>query len=260
MFPDKKYERLGYLQKRWQVSQEDIYYAVENGILKTSIWLPLRCVERGVLKDRKFVFENHEFLDGFVGLRPQDTRAIFSHGRAKLRTFTSIEECTHILRICYEPPQPSLSVSINDLLVLQKDKEAFEAAYNLDNLTQPEAPSLEDKKFIMSDIFRASEDYRHVILREKDYYFGDIQAKIIEMLYDAALSRNPWVHGKTLLYESGSTAERIRDIFKKKRKKKDSSDEDSRDWRDVIVSNERGLYRLNVPLLYNSGDDLAKAA
>lgn len=63
-----------------------------------------------------------------------------------------------------------------------------------------------------------------------------MQARIIEQLHDAARSRQPWIHGKTLIYESGSQALRVRDIFKHQRK-----------WRELIKSDDRGYYRLNIP-------------
>ena len=41
-FPEKAYDRLHSLWKRWGISQEDAYYAVENGLLRVCVWLPLR--------------------------------------------------------------------------------------------------------------------------------------------------------------------------------------------------------------------------
>ena len=48
-FPTKDYHRLKSLQKRWGVSQEDIFYAIESGILRVCVWLPMRYVERCVV-------------------------------------------------------------------------------------------------------------------------------------------------------------------------------------------------------------------
>lgn len=228
-FPAKKYERLGCLQRVWQVSQEDAYYAVENGLLKTAVWLPLRYVERGVIKNRKFIYERHEHLEGFVGVRPEDSRQIFSNGRAKLRMFHSVCDESRILRLAYEPPQPAVSVRISDLIVLQEHREQFECSYHLASTEASACTTKPNRQF------EPSSDYRHVRFKDTDYHFGDVQAKILEMLHDASRSRNPWVHGKTLIYESGSQAIRLRDVFKHKR-----------DWRDLIISNDRGYYRLNI--------------
>jgi hypothetical protein len=226
LFPMKKYERLGRLQRLWQVPQEDVYYAVENGLLKTSIWLPLRYVERGAIKNRKFIYEAHEHLEGFVGIRPEDSRIIFNKGRAKLRMFNSVTDERH-LRLAYEPPQPSISVRISDLIVLQKHREEFETAYEV---------TAKPKSCKPSNIFQPSPDYRYIRMNGEEFHLGDVQARVIEQLHDASQSHQPWVHGKTLIYESGSQAIRLRDLFKNRRT-----------WRGLIISNERGYYRLNAP-------------
>ncbi len=242
-FPAKEYYRLKTLRKQWGLSQDDMFYAVENGILRACIWLPLRYVERIVLSERKFVCECHEHKEGFVGVRPEDCRRICSTGRAKLRIFTSVYRDDQILRLAYEPPQPAICVRMNDLVVLKSDRDKFEKSYDIeeDNVhhLQPERSD---------PAFAASDDYRYVRAEGKEYHLGDVQARVIEQLYDASQSHQPWVHGKTLIYESGSQAIRLRDLFKNRRT-----------WRGLIISNERGYYRLNVPLeeLHNKPPDSA---
>lgn len=81
--PTKKYERVSCLQRLWQVELDDVYYAIENGLLKTAIWLPLRYVERGIIRNRRFIYEAQEHVEGFVCVRPEDSRQILSSGRAK---------------------------------------------------------------------------------------------------------------------------------------------------------------------------------
>jgi hypothetical protein len=229
-FPAKKYERLACLQHIWQVSQDDVYYAVENGLLQTTIWLPLRYVERGVIRNRKFIYEADEHLEGFVGVRPEDTREIFSKGSAKLRMFTSIAKDCHMLRLAYEPPQPAIAVRISDLLVLQEHREQFESSHEVTPCVEAIPRVIEPQNFQNSD------DYRHIFFNGHEYHFGDVQAKIMQILHDAHRSRNPWVHGKTLMYESGSNALRLRDLFKNKP-----------NWKKLIHSNDRGYYCLNLP-------------
>jgi len=232
MFPAREYHRINALQKNWEMSQDDMYYAIENGLLQVCIWLPLRYVERIVVCNQKFVCECHEHQEGFVGVRPEDCRRICSKGRAKLRTFTSVCDDGHILRLAYEPPQPAICVRLNDLIVLNKHRLKFENSYDLkgQNLREIKA---ENK----IPYFSASEDYKYIYMNEMEYHLGDVQARVIEQLHDASQSHQSWVHGKTLIYESGSQAVRLRDLFKNRRT-----------WRGLIVSNERGYYRLNVPL------------
>lgn len=231
-FLAKNYNRLESLQQKWNISTEDLFYAIENGILRACIWLPLRYVERIAIRDSIFVFEKQEHQCGFVGVRPEDCRRICSTGCAKLRIFNSVCEVGHILRLAYEPPQPDISVRISDLIVLREDQQKFEHNYEI-----PEANVVDLYPEKPTERFIATNDYRYVKLGEQEFHLGDIQARIIQMLHDASQSHKPWVHGKTLLHESASNAIRIRDIFKSKK-----------NWRDLIVSDDRGYYRLNIPM------------
>lgn len=233
VFTDKAYDRLHNLWKRWGISQEDAYYAIENGLLRACVWLPMRYVERGVVKDGKFIFEQHEYKEGFLGLRPEDFRHICSTGRAKLRTFRSVKREGNIVRLAYDPPQPSVVVRLDEIVILKEDRVRFEQDYNVSASQAAQFASRPSIEFG----FHYSNDYRHVTLNGVDFHLGDVQSRVIEQLHDAAQSRNPWVHGKTLLYESGSQAMRLRDIFKHKK-----------DWRCLIAANGRGYYRLNIPL------------
>lgn len=190
----------------------------------------MRYVERGVIKDGTWVYERHEPKEGFIGVRPQDFRRICCTGRAKLREFRSVQQEGHIIRMAYEPPQPAVMVRICDLVVLQEDRKQFEEIYNLSQKNTLLFP-----KHCLEGNFQFSNDYRHVTLNGTEYHLGDVQARVVEQLHDAARSQQPWVHGKTLIYESGSHAVRVRDIFKHKR-----------DWRSLISSNDRGYYRLNI--------------
>lgn len=229
-FPEKEYDRLQSLLTRWGLPQEDVYYAIENGLLCTCVWLPLRYMERGIIKSRKFIFEQHEHKEGFVGVRQQDFHRICSCGSYKMRIFRSVAHEGHILRMAYEPPQPAIIVRIGDLVVLRKDRKKFEETYEL-----PPSNVLEFAKEPPAPEFTASEDYRHIVFAGEEYQLGDVQAQIIEQLHDAMRSRNPWVHGKTLLHNAGSRTVRMRDIFKNKP-----------NWRNFIASDERGYYRLNL--------------
>lgn len=231
-FPAKDYERLKSLEQKWGMSRDDMLYAIENGLLRTCIWLPLRYVERIAMKDLTFVFEKYEHQSGFVGVRPEDCRRICSTGCANLRIFNSVCAADNIIRLAYEPPQPDVSVRISDLIILKEDQQKFEQNYDIPETNvvdlHPERPP---------DGFIATNDYRYVKLGDQEFHLGDIQARIVQMLHDASQSHKPWVHGKTLLHESASNAIRIRDIFKSKK-----------NWRDLILSNDRGYYRLNIPI------------
>jgi len=228
-FRNKAYQRLEPLSIRWGVSLDDIYYAIENGLLRACVWMPLRCVEFSLLRHGKFLFVKQETKEGFMALRPQDFRIICGKGCAKLRTFRSTDEHEHIIRLTYEPPQPALWVRVQDVVILQADQEAFEQRYQLSTVAMHPKRPFVDFQFIHSL------DYRHIQLSHHHFRLGDVQAKIVEHLHSAAVSNNPWVHGKTLIDVSGSNAVRLRDIFKHKK-----------NWRKLILSDDRGYYRLNL--------------
>lgn len=230
-FPEKTYNRLDSLRRGWGITQEDVYYAIENDLLRVCVWLPLRYMERCIIKGNKFVYEQHEHKTGFIGVRPEDFHKISSTGCAKLRIFRSVKSESHIFRLAYEPPQPALSVRIHDLVVLKDDCRTFEDNYGIsktENAQQVENSAVKE--------FSASPDYRHIMLDGEKYNLGDVQACVIQQLHDAAASMNPWVHGKTLLYSANSKATRLRDVFKSKN-----------DWQKIIASDGRGYYRLNLP-------------
>jgi hypothetical protein len=234
--PEKKYFKINSLRKQWEISKEDMFYIVENGLLRATIWLPLRYVERIVMKNNMLIHECHEPKEGFVGLRPEDSRRVCGNGRAPLRTFTSVAQAGHILKLTDEPPQPSVYVRVRDMLILKEDRDAFEAIYDTaDNAIS----ELEAEK--CSSGFIPSQDYHYIEFRGEEYHLGDFQARIIEQLHDASQSLNPWVHGKILIYDAGSKATRLRDLFKK-----------NYAWEGLIVSNKKGSYRLNIPIKVSS--------
>ena len=79
-------------------------------------------------------------------------------------------------------------------------------------------------------------DFSYIVLRGREHTFGETQAKIIKRLYMAYIDGNPWQYGKRLLADAGAGSERIHSVFKGKN-----------NWQDVILSDHRGRFRLNLP-------------
>lgn len=247
VFPAKKYDRLSSMGKRWALSQEDIYYAIENGMLRVCVYMPMRYMERCTVRENKIVFENHECKQGFIAIRPEDFFRLTSTGRAKLRIFNSITIEGQVLRLAYEPPQPDLAVHIHDLVVLSEDREKFEALYQIVPMQDEECEKGCD---CPNSDFTATGDYRHVTMNGEEFQLGAVQATIIQQLHDASVSTNPWVYGKTLLHNANSRTMRLRELFKGKN-----------EWNKLIASDGRGYYRLNIPLRKTSASaQFAKAA
>jgi hypothetical protein len=130
--------------------------------------------------------------------------------------------------MAYEPPQPDVIVRIRDLVILKEDRLKFEKTHDI-ILNEKAGNQPEKLDFV------ASNDYRYIVLNGEEHHLGDVQAAIIRQLHNASISRNRWVHGKTLLDGANSRAMRLRDVFK-------SKDE----WQKIIVSNGRGYYSLNL--------------
>jgi hypothetical protein len=58
---------------------------------------------------------------------------------------------------------------------------------------------------------------------------------LVRLLHEASLTSDPWRNGKKLLEDAGYESLFIGDVFKR-----------HSDWRELIESNRRGLYRLNL--------------
>lgn len=79
-------------------------------------------------------------------------------------------------------------------------------------------------------------DFSYIVLHGREHTFGETQAKIIKRLYIAYMDGNPWQYGKHLLADAGAGSERIHSVFKGKN-----------NWQDIIISDHRGRFRLNLP-------------
>ncbi len=81
-----------------------------------------------------------------------------------------------------------------------------------------------------------SEDFTCFLWRGREYKFGEMQAKIIKMLWQARENGSPWLYGKRMLTEIGSKSNKLQNIFNR-----------NQQWHNIIVSDHKGKYRLNMP-------------
>ena len=89
-----------------------------------------------------------------------------------------------------------------------------------------------------NECFSHSADYSQVSFNGETYLFtGEIQRSAIRRLHAAARTKQPWLAGKFLLKEAGSTdlSMRVRNLFRRHPA-----------WGPVIESNGRGQYRLRI--------------
>jgi hypothetical protein len=83
--------------------------------------------------------------------------------------------------------------------------------------------------------FRNDPTYKHVWLNGIQFTLGPLQAKIVKLLHQAALTDDPWRTGKEILSQAGSTQSKLVDVFKSRK-----------DWQLLIESDGRGMYRLRI--------------
>ena len=81
-----------------------------------------------------------------------------------------------------------------------------------------------------------SPDFSYFIMNGQEYMFGETQAKIIKHLWQANVNGNPWQYGKRILADIGSGSDRIKSVFNH-----------NPDWKNVINSDGKGKYKLNLP-------------
>ena len=82
--------------------------------------------------------------------------------------------------------------------------------------------------------FSASPDYQNVCCNGSHFHLGPIQAQVVRVLHEAARDGDHWGIGKGILAAAGSKSLRMSDVFKSQKY-----------WRELILSNGRGKYRIN---------------
>ncbi len=83
--------------------------------------------------------------------------------------------------------------------------------------------------------FSADATYEHVSLGTRDYSLTPLQASIVQVLHEASQTKHRWVHLNDLRDRVGFDTEKISGLFRRLPA-----------WRDLIVSDKRGYYRLNL--------------
>ena len=225
---DKEYFSLDeLLRDSWRLSADDLLYLVSEAKLRLSVRLFSVNLEFGVYEEVelgqrcRFPYEEVWF-DGLQDLEAWDAHTVLRKGEATVSRF-------HVagMDFCEVARDGELvRVQRADLLVRKAERHRFEAAHGFGSPRRGRA-------------LRPAPDpataYRFIQVGERLFVLGAIQARIVKLLHEAALTAVPWRPGKTLLTEAGSTSIRMVDIFKSQP-----------DWRQLIASDKRGNYRLRV--------------
>lgn len=228
--PEKSYFFPTELATRWNTDLRDIQYYGENGLLEICVkyqTLKVALGEYVMIKGDGLtkVQRKIKLSPAPHPLHPVDVYRVFqAEGAPVTITRLKTNDALKFITIHHEEGVP---VSSDDMVVTKKERQRFEMKYQITPFEGEHYP-----------IFSARNHCSEIYIRGEHHNFGPVQARIIEQLYEASLSNEPWIHGKELLRNAGSAGLRIAGLFNH-----------HKGWREVILSNKRGYYRLNVPLL-----------
>lgn len=222
---EKSYFALTELLKRWSITEDDLIYLAENDELRLSIrvfGLPLEFGDYEESEDgRAFrIPTDRQFFSGVVDLHACDVFRLFRSGEAHLSEFRAASADYVTLWDIAEPHY----VVIGDLLIRRDERDRYEIKSGFST-----GGHMEERTFI------AARDYSEVRCNGHRFQLGPIQAAVVRALHRAAQAGQPWQNGKTILSEARSKSLRMSDVFKSKE-----------NWRDLIQSDRRGNYRINM--------------
>lgn len=215
-FPTKNYFYLNEVSVRWRRSIKDVEYCIENGLIP--VYIKVCSVK---LSPKEHAPRNSSVFSGCKCISPDDCHFLFRHHKQAISKFVSDDGQTEEFLI---QPQKIIIKRI-DLMIFLKDLQNFEKMHQLSY--EEELPLFDNNK--------QSELCDNVLTIHKAHFcFGPLQARIIKILYQAALSSNPWVLGKTILFDCGARTQHLMDLFK------------FHPISERILYKAKGYYRLNI--------------
>jgi hypothetical protein len=223
---EKAYFSLPEVLGRWSILEDDLVYLAENDLVRLSIRVFNVLMELGNYDEeedgaRFRVPEEQRSFSGLLDLHACDVFHLFRSGEAHLSEFRSGLAGYG----CLWDGTPPLYVVIGDLLLRRDERERYEIKVGFNA----------GKGGGVERTFIASRDFKEVRCNGQRFLLGPIQAEVVRALHQAAELGKPWQSGKQILSTAQSKSLRMADVFKSKG-----------NWRDLIQSDGRGNYRLNV--------------
>lgn len=228
----KEFYTLAELQSVWEMADHDVQYLVLTGDLKLTIMV------HGVHLTSRLPGWGYRYgaiartYSGILDLKIPDADYVLRHGEVSICKF----EMPNGDKGQLVDVDQKILVRREDLLVTHDQRESSER--NILKLHGP-AP---DPAFSR---FEYSWDYRRIEYAGETFTFGPKQARVVELLHRAHMEGDPWRTGLQLLDHAGSSADRLRDLFKSQSA-----------WTKLIVSDGRGLYRLAIPTCSNTPEPM----
>ena len=223
---EKDYFPLGEIIKRWSIQEEDLVYLAENNQLRLSIRVFDMPLEFGDYEEDidgarfRVPYEQRHF-SGLLDLHASDVFHLYRSGETHLNEFR--QERTGYASLIYE--HAPIYVVIGDLLLRRNERDRFELKSGFRSPGSKQG----------GPTFLHSRDYKEVRCRGHLFQLGAIQSSVVRALHQAALAGQPWQSGKKILTSADSKCMRMADVFKSKAA-----------WRQLIKSDGRGNYRLNI--------------
>jgi hypothetical protein len=238
---DKAYFTLEEIEERWSLPRRDIAYLAENGLLRLSVRVFCVRIEHAYMEQTVEgewcdVPYNHTNHSGLLDLLESDAFELFRDGGTTVTCFYHPRE---IIRLIGHTP--ILEVRISDIVVRREERDRVEADHRLhrESTTGCASGAAEASAFPAPRNMPArppisvSDDGRYVRAGVLTFRLGEVQARIVRRLYEAAMAGEPWIDGKLLLRDAGSRSLRLSNVFKSQPR-----------WRDLIEMDGRGNYRL----------------
>jgi len=194
----KNYFTLDELISIWKLTDPDLRYAVENGLLKLSVRIVGKRMEIGGYEEmpeggRFYIPYERRQMDGLVDLCRQDTFALFRDGSVSTRGFClpgdELAEFIH--------DQDIICLQRSDLLVRQEERAQFEK-----NILR-----FEERKTGKHIDFRCFEFEGEV------FEFTEMQSRALQFLFDSARNGVSEQHHREILDAASSASAKLGHLF-----------------------------------------------
>lgn len=232
---ERIYYNFSEIIQHYGISKTGLDNCILNGTLAVHVWLPPISVfklSEALVEEQVFFNKTETHWDGYTAIFSGDYRKILHKGSANIREFPGR---AHNETISLKCGADDIEVHYDDLVVLASGKEQLEK--NLGLKPNAEGIGIVIGKSMAPQPPPASKcdaGFRHIKFKQHEYQLGSVQSSVVRQLYEAAVNGDPWQNGKRLLQEAGSETFTLKNIFTRQPF-----------WRELIMSDNRGMYRLN---------------